>query len=39
MAINQPNLLIQDEDIETNPELWIQKVSVILFNDKKGKNY
>jgi hypothetical protein len=39
MAINQPNLLITDEDIEVNPELWVQKASVILFNDTSGKNY
>ena len=39
MATNQPNLVITDEDIEVNPELWIQKVSVIIFNDKNGKNY
>jgi len=39
MATIQPNLLITDEDIEVNPELWVQKVSVILFNDTSGKNY
>lgn len=34
-----PNLIIRPEDIRANPELWIQKISVILFNDPTGKNY
>jgi hypothetical protein len=34
-----PNNTISLEDIETNPELWKQKISVIFFNDKNGKNY
>lgn len=39
MVSIQPNLVITREDIETNSELWIQKISVILFNDVNGKNY
>ncbi|CFW92987.1 protein of unknown function [endosymbiont DhMRE of Dentiscutata heterogama] len=39
MATIQPNLVITDEDVEVNPELWIQKINVILFNDTSGKNY
>ena len=35
----QPNLLIKPEDIRNNPELWIQKFSLILFTDQNGKPY
>lgn len=31
------NLIIRPEDIRANPELWIQKINVILFNDQNGK--
>jgi len=35
----EPKPFVELEDIQVNPEYWTQKINLIEFKDKKGKNY